>query len=123
MHPQNISYYFKKASSLCGNYRIRITDALFKVYDRILLNRLTTWYISCQEQAGYLKGKSCFDHILTLRLLGDYVIIFIDFEKAYDEIPRGKPFEEMKRLGCGRNFSSNIKAMYRSTKWFLNERN
>ena len=45
--------------------------------------------------------------------------MFIDFENAYDKIPRGELFEEMKRLGCGRNFLSNIIAMYRSTKLFF----
>ena len=117
---------FKKGlPSLCGNYRgITITNSLFRIFDRILLNRLMLWYTPLSEQAGCQKNKGCIDHILALHLLCDYAkkkqeklyLMYIDFEKAYDNVPRAKLFKELQLLGCGKIFLSIIIAMYRCTK-------
>ena len=64
---------FKKGlSTSCGNYRgICINDSIFKIFDKMLLNRLVLWYHPLLEQAGCQKNKGCIDQILTLRLLID----------------------------------------------------
>ena len=118
---------FKKGlPSLCENYRgITIVDSLFKVFERILLNRLTLWYTRTGRGQ---KGKGCVDHILTLRLICDHAkkirkklfIMYIDFEKAYDNIPRSKLFLELKLLGCGKIFLAMIMAIYKNTKLIFN---
>ena len=123
---------FKKGkTNVCGNYRgITINDYLFKIFDGILLNRLNLWYRPQPEQAGSQKGKGCIDHILTLHLLCDYAkksrkklfLMFIDFEKAYDKVPRGKLFNELKLLGCSKNFLAVIMAIYRCTKLILDNK-
>ena len=120
---------FKKGCpSMCGNYwGICITDFLFKVYDRTLLNRLNMWYALLREQAGCQNKRDCLEHILTVRLLCDDVkktrvqlfFMFIDFEKAYDKIPRLKLFQELKLLGYSGKLLSIITAMYRSTTFFI----
>ena len=113
---------FKKGyRELCGNYRgISINDNLYKLFDQLLYQRMSIWFKPEFEQAGSQKGRDCIEQILTLRLLCDYVkkkrkklfLLYIDFEKAYDKIPRRKLIEELKLLGCGGRFINIIAAIY-----------
>ena len=85
------------------------------------------WYKPEYEQAGAQKGRDCTEQILTLRLLCDYVkkekkqlfLLFIDFEKAYDRIPRHKLLEELKILGCGGRFLKVLAAIYSNIKFIF----
>lgn len=113
---------------ICNNYRgISIMDTLAKIYDVLLLNRLKLWCHIDQCQAGAQKGRGCLEQIVALRLLSDYAkykkvklyVLFIDFSKAYDRVPRGKLMERLRSLGCGRVMLGAIKAMYKSTKNIL----
>ena len=113
----------------CGNYRgISIMDTLAKVYDKMLLNRLSLWSAIDKCQAGAQKGRGCTEQIITLRLLIDLAkykkrklyILFIDFSKAYDRVPRNKLIEYMKSLGCGRIMLSALLNMYKNTYNVLN---
>ena len=113
----------------CGNYRgISIMNTLAKLYDTLLLNRLTMWANVDKCQAGSQKGRGCIEQIMTLRMLCDYAkykkvklyVMFIDFSKAYDRVPRDKLVNVLKLLGCGRNMVRAIKAMYTCTKNVLN---
>ncbi|CAL4246672.1 unnamed protein product, partial [Meganyctiphanes norvegica] len=138
---QNLSYpaqwtysklitLFKSGNRMdCGNYRgISIMDTLAKVYDKLLLNRLTLWSYIDKCQAGAQKGRGCIEQMLTLRLLMDLAkfkkrklyILFIDFSKAYDKVPRNKLIEYMKSLGCGRVLLYAIQNMYKCTYNVLN---
>ena len=72
----------------CGNYRgISIMDTLAKMYDKLLLNRLSLWSAIDKCQAGAQKSRGCIEQIMTLRLLIDLAsckkrklyILFIDF--------------------------------------------
>ena len=47
-------------------------------------------------------------------------ILFIDFIKAYDRVPRHKLVEYMKTLGCGRMMLSALMNMYKNTWNVLN---
>ena len=73
----------------------------YKMFSRIILKRISTAAdtILCQEQAGFRRGKSCIDHIFTLRQIlqimeqstewkSTIYITFIDFEKAFDSLQR-----------------------------------
>ena len=120
---------FKKGDRLnCGNYRgIAINDIFFRLFDNILYKRLTKWYIPTREQAGCQKGRSCIEHIMTIRLLIDFAkkkkvkmyILFIDFEKAYDKVVRVKLIEELKQLGCGQIMLNIIIAIYQKTAFLF----
>ena len=43
-----------------------------------------------EEQGGFRKGRGCRDQILTLMLLGQVYIAFIDLKKAYDTVDCNK---------------------------------
>ena len=67
-----------------------------KVFCSILLNRLKTEVdnILREEQAGFRKGRSCNEQILTLRNIIDQslkwqvplFVNYVDFKKAFDSI-------------------------------------
>ena len=114
---------------LCDNYRgISIMDSLAKIYDILILNRLSIWLNIDKCQAGAQKGRSCLEQICTLRMLCDYAvckklklyILFIDYSKAYDRVPRHKLIEVLKSRGCGKVMLKAIQAMYSCTKNVLN---
>ena len=121
---------FKKgARLLCGNYRgLSIGDTLGKLYGKILGNRLKLWMHVDSCQAGGQEKRGCTEHIIALRLLFDYAkkekkklfVIFVDFSKAYDKVPRKVLFEILKKLGCGKRFLSALMAIYKYTLNILN---
>ena len=121
---------FKSGNRLCcGNYRgISIMDTLAKIYDKMILNRLTLWMSIDKCQAGAQKGRGCIEQIMSLRLLIDMAkfkkrklyILFIDFSKAYDKVPRNKLIEYLKSIGCGRVMLYALRNMYKTTYNVLN---
>ena len=120
---------FKKgARSCCDNYRgISITDSFAKLFDAVLCRRLEKWYKPSREQAGAQKGRGCIEHIISLRLLMDYAvsthrklfIIYVDFSKAYDRVPRQALLRLLRRLGCGYLMVSALSYLYSDTGMIL----
>lgn len=120
--------YKKGSREICDNYRgISIMDSIAKLFDMMLCQRLVLWFKPNREQAGAQKNRGCIEHIVTLRLLVDYAvckklplfIIFVDFTKAYDKVPRSTLFYMMKRLGCGSIMLMAIIGMYMNTSMAL----
>ena len=112
----------------CGNYRgISIMNTLAKMYDMLLLYRLKLWVSIDKCQAGAQQGRGCIEQIMTLRLLCDYAnfkkcklyVLFIDFSKVYDRVPRGKLIEVLRSLGCGSVMLRALQAMYACTRSVL----
>jgi exonuclease III len=120
---------FKKGSrTLCDNYRgISLMESVAKLYDSILNQRLSQWFQPDREQAGSQRGRGCIEHILTLRLLINFArhkrrklyLLFIDFSKAYDRVPRHQLLERLTSLGCGAAMTNTIAAIYTNTKMIL----
>ena len=138
LYPQSWSYnrlaiLFKSGlRSECGNYRgISVMDSLAKIYDTVLNRRLMEWIGGSLDkaQAGGQKARGCTEQILTLRLLVNYAkekkvklyLLYVDFKKAYDKIPRHKLLECLKNRGCGATMLSAIGALYSNTKLMLNK--
>ena len=121
---------FKKGIRLvCGNYRgLSIGDTMGKIYGKILSNRLKLWMNIEKCQAGSQENRCCEEHILALRLMINYAknkkeklfIIFVDFSKAYDRVPRNTLFDILKKSGCGKVFLRALKAIYKDTINILN---
>ena len=97
---------FKKGIRLCcGNWRgLSIGDTLGKLYAKILSCRMSLWMCIDKCQAGGLEKRGCVEHIAALRLIIDYAksekkklfILFVDFSKAYDRVPRKTLFDILK---------------------------
>ena len=114
--------------NVCGNYRgIAIMDSLGKLYDHMLNARLSRWLYIDKAQAGAQKGRGCVEQIMTLRLLIDHAkchkrklfLLFVDFKKAYDKVPRQELLHRLRDRGCGRNMLQALAALYRNTQFML----
>lgn len=112
----------------CGNYRgISVMNTLAKVYDMLIMKRLSIWCSIDKCQAGAQKGRGCVEQILSLRLLIDLAkskkeklyVLFVDYSKAYDKVPRLKLLEYLKSLGCGKRMLLAIQGMYKCTRNIL----
>ena len=84
-------------------------NSIPKIYDYILCNRLSKWFIPDSEQAGAQPKRGCVVHKISLRLLIEYAImkrkklfiVFVDFSAAYDRVPRNALVVILVGLGCG----------------------
>ena len=90
----------------------------------VLGERLNQWFKPDRTQAGAQRKRGCMEHIVTLRLITNIArmkkiklfVLFVDFSKAYDTVPRHKLFMVLKSLGCGAIMLAAIMAMYRTTE-------
>ena len=124
-----LNMLFKKGNPLCcDNFRgISVINSIAKIYDYVLYNRLIRWFIPDREQAGAQPQRSCIEHIVTLRLLLNFCarrklklfVVFVDFSKAYDRVPRNRLMHLLKGLGCGFAMLFALFTMYKVTNSIL----
>jgi hypothetical protein len=89
----------KKSYDKVGSYRpISLSSYIGKLFERILANRLETYFINIglfdSNQEGFSKGRNTvrYLHRLTAGIKGDIkkkltvLCLFIDFEKAFDSV-------------------------------------
>jgi hypothetical protein len=85
--------------SKCNNWRgIKLLSVPGKVFCIVIYNRmkLSLGRVICEDHAGFRKGRSCCNHIFTLRKIIEQVlewnaticINFLDFEKAFNSLHR-----------------------------------
>ena len=104
---------FKKGDRLNkSNFRgISVINAIAKLFNMVFCERLLLGFAPFQEQAGAHRGRRCIEHVVTLRLLTDTArrkkvklfVIFVDFSKAYDLVPKEKLFfcvKDYRLWGC-----------------------
>ena len=100
-----------------NNYRgISVQGALTKIYEGVLNNRFTSWFIPDEEQAGGCTGRGCAEQLFTLRLLIEYArktkqtlyIAYIDYVKAYDKVNRNILLRKLADHGCGQRYLQAI---------------
>ena len=122
----------KGSQSSPQNYRpISLVTMLSKLFDFILLNRFRKWFIPHDCQTAYQNGKSCADHIFTLRALVNHCVknkqklfvICIDFEGAFDKVSRHTLFNKLKLFGAGSSFIASLISMYLVTDYVIFQNN
>ena len=111
----------------CNNWRgIALPSTTSKIFSKIILNRLGAG-IDPQlrnEQAGFRKGKSCSDHIFTLRQILEQskewnttlYTTFIDLEKALDSVHRESFWRILRYYGIPRKIVNIIRMLYSDFK-------
>ena len=107
----------------CNNWRgITLLPITSKILSKIIHTRLAATldeYIR-QEQAGFRPGRSCSDHIFTLRQIleqskewnAPLYANFIDFEKAFDSIHRDSLWKILRHYGIPSKLVNIIKMLY-----------
>ena len=110
-----------------NNYRgISLINVMYKVFSSILNTRLCNWaFINNQideSQAGFRKNYSPVDNMFIMHALiqkylskkrGRLYIIFIDYEKAFDNVSHKVLFEILARKGVCCNFLKILLNIYK----------
>ena len=81
----------------------------------------------CREQGGGQEKRGCIEHIVTVRLIIDrclrlkipLFIVFVDFSKAYDRVPRNYLLKLLKSLGCGVVMLTALTSLFCVTQFIL----
>ena len=124
-----ITPMFRKGpKSSVSNYRgIMVLSCLGKLF-KILNERLLKYFIQkkilAKEQIGFLRGNRTSDNLIILHSLvqekfksgKNLFACFVDFEKAFDKIPRNRLIEKLCNLGISGNFLGTIENMYQNIK-------
>ena len=124
------------------SYRgISLASAVYKVYCRIINNRLGSWVegknLLVEEQNGFRKHRSTIDQIASLTDIVETrkksklstFAAFIDFRKAYDTVNRDKLWDRLKAINISGKLLLAIQSLYKgvsscvklnkhTTEWF-----
>ena len=112
-------------ATVAGNYRgIAVSTVLAKLYASLLTRRLSEWserhHLRAVGQAGFRADHSTLDQMLVLRTLIESAravreplfACFVDFQKAYDSVPRDLLWQKLQRLGVTGWCLQAIQALY-----------
>jgi hypothetical protein len=108
----------------CSNYRgICVINPIMKTFVRLIKRRLEEDYVSLEEQCGFTTGRSCIDHIFTLRQILEkcqqkskqFGMVFIDIEKAYDSVPRKLLWQALEQAAVSEHVIDILKSMSQTT--------
>ncbi len=119
-----LSLLYKKGDeTLLKNYRpISLTNYDYKIICFVLANRLQKVLkdIIHPDQTGYIKNRyiGCnarliqdyFEHCENFQIPG--ILLFLDFEKAFDSIEWEYMFEVLKKFGFGEGFIKWVRVLY-----------
>ena len=120
----NAIFKNKGVRTLAEFYRgISIVYMMSKIFDIILLNRFTKWFIPSDNQTAYQSKMSTADHVFLQRCLIAYArkakeklfIISIDFDGAFDRVSRSVLVRKLCKFGAGTLFVTCIASIYLKT--------
>ena len=108
----------------CGNYRsIKLLSHSMKLWERVIEARLRQEVEICEQQYGFMPGKSTTDPMFALRLLMEKYIegqkklhcVFVDLEKAYGRVPREELWYCMRKSGMSEKYVRMVQDMYKDS--------
>ena len=116
----------KGTKSDISNYRgISLLSCLSKLFCSVLNNRIVKWgeenNVFSTSQLGFRKGNRTSDALTILHNLVDkychkgkspLYACFVDFQKAFDKIPRDLLLQKLNNIGVRGNVYDIIKSMY-----------
>lgn len=124
-----IPLYKKGDPNLVTNYRgLSLIDTLCKIFNSILLNRISDWLSSNnilnEFQAGFRREYSTVDNIFNLvsivnlnKLSGKYTYaFFVDFSCAFDTISRNSLFYKLSCIGLSSKIIRVLQSLYDTTE-------
>ncbi len=112
-----VSPVFKKGSRhTASNYRpISLTSIVCKLMETLVRNHIVSFIqekkLFCNEQHGFIKGRSCVTHLLevletwtkVLDTGGSIDVIYTDFMKAFDKVPHQRLLQKIAAHGIQGN--------------------
>jgi hypothetical protein len=110
-----------------NNYRgISLLNVAYKVYAKFITRRLNVIneYMLSEEQCGFCKGRSCSDCIFIMEQLIQKrrefslptCVLFVDYEKAFDRVPRRKLWNVMKNKGFPDHIVKTVQSLCINTR-------
>jgi sorting nexin-29 len=120
-----INIHKKGTKSNCENNRgITLLPTAYKLFASIIKNRINEHLEDemVEEQCGFRKGRSCTHAIFTVQQIIEkrkerilpLFLLFIDYEKAYDNVNRDKLWEMMENK-IPNYLLTTFKCIYRNT--------
>ena len=122
-----INIHKKGTKSKCENYRgITLLPTAYKLFTNIIKKNRLNEHVEeemVEEQCGFRKGRSCTDAIFTVQQIIDkrkehnlpLFLLFVDYEKAYDNANRDKLWEIMDNK-IPNYLLNTVKCIYRNKK-------
>ena len=105
----------------CGNYRgIKLMSHTMKIWEKIIDGRIRDETCIGVEQFGFIPGRSTVDAVFSLRVIMEknregqkgLHVVFIDLEKAYDQVPQQEVWRCMREKGVPVKYVKIIQDMY-----------
>ena len=105
------------------NYRpISLTNVDYKIFAHVLASRLQkiAGKIIGNEQSAYIKGRYIGENARLILDIFDYysqkdldgILLFLDFEKAFDSVEYNFMFKTLEKFNFGPKFIAMIKTLY-----------
>lgn len=116
----------------CENYRgITLLNTIVKIYEQIINNRLKIILEPqlAEPQSGFRPGRNTQDHIFTIKQIiekkqpqnKNIFLAFIDLQKAFDTVPRGKVWKGLREKGINNKIIKVIQDLYKNnTNYIIN---
>lgn len=123
-----ITSIYKKGNKLnCNNYHgISVTSTISRVYGRIIRDIIEEEYKNFEEeeQSGFWAGRSCTDNVFCLNQIVEKKLernrathlLFIDLQKAYDNIPIKKLWEVLQNTNINHTIQKAVQTLYKGMK-------